>query len=208
MNDDWRLRAPCELIVRLDEQEQWSADVDFKRWHPIAQEWEDPDEPLPKDDAAKTAEHEAMLAEERRQTKESGHPEFEVGIDLPSRHEAERFAERLRAEGLPTVRRWRYVLVGANDEDSAKALAGRLREEAPAGAQVSAEGPGRPLMPSARRTRLPYSAASAGNHAYPTLTPPEGGESRIRVDGSPPVRGYAAAVIIGTLAPRGALIFS
>jgi hypothetical protein len=129
-----------ELIVKLDEQEQWSADVDFKRWHPIAQEWEDPDEPLPKDDGGGSAEHEAMLAEERRRTEESGHPEFEVRVDLSSRHEAERLAERLRAEGLPTVRRWRYLLVGADDEDSAKALADRLREEAPADAQVSAEG--------------------------------------------------------------------
>ncbi len=49
-------------------------------------------------------------------------------------------AVRLRNEGIPVVQRFRAVLVGATDEDSAEQLAARLRGEAPSGAQVTVEG--------------------------------------------------------------------
>jgi hypothetical protein len=119
---------------------KWTADVDLRRWHPAAEEWEDPDKPLPADDAAKLAEHEALMAREREEALRSGNPEFEVRVDLPSRHDAVELSERLRREGLPTVHRWRYVLVGATDEDSAKALAERIRAETPTGGRVAVEG--------------------------------------------------------------------
>jgi hypothetical protein len=41
---------------------------------------------------------------------------------------------------MPHVRRWRYVIVGASDEDSAGELANRLRSEAPDGSNVTVEG--------------------------------------------------------------------
>ena len=41
------------------------------------------------------------------------------------------------------MRRWKYLVVGAADEDSAKALAARLEAEAPAGSKVTAEGSGK-----------------------------------------------------------------
>lgn len=129
-----------QAIVALDERHGWSADLDLKRWHPAAEEWEDPDRPLPEDGAATAAEREELMAAERRQTEESGHPEFEVRVDLLSRHDAIHFAEKLRDEGLSTVHRWRFLLVGASDEDSAKALAERIRNEAPPGSKVSVEG--------------------------------------------------------------------
>lgn len=113
--------------------------VDFKRWHPLAEDWESPDKPLPEDDAAEAAEHQALLARERKETEERG-PEFEVRADLPTRHEAIEFAERLRQEGFPVVRRWKFLLVGAVDEGNAKALADRIRAEAPRGSRVAAEG--------------------------------------------------------------------
>ena len=80
------------------------------------------------------------MAAERKQTEERGYPEFEVRANLPSRHDALHFAERLHSEGLPTVHRWKYLLVGATDEDNAKALAERIESEAPAGSQVKVEG--------------------------------------------------------------------
>ena len=76
-------------------------------------------------------------------------------IDLPSRHEAEQFADRLRAEGLPTVHRWKFVLVGAADEDSANQMAERIREEVPAGATVAVEGTWRDAY--AERPHSPFS---------------------------------------------------
>jgi hypothetical protein len=135
-----QVESARELIVSLDEQHGWSADLDLKRWHPVAEEWEDPDKPLPEGDAGEAAEREELMDAERRQTEESGHPEFEVRVDLPSRHDAVRFAERLRGEGLPTVHRWKYLLVGATDEDSAKDLAERIGGEAPPGSKVGVEG--------------------------------------------------------------------
>lgn len=118
----------------------WTVDVNLRRWHPLAEDWEDPDRPLPEDDAAKHAEREALIAREREEATKTGHPEFEVRVDLPSRHEAVRFCERLRQEGLPMVRRWKYLLIGATDEDSAKTLADRIRDAAPDGSRVKVEG--------------------------------------------------------------------
>lgn len=128
------------LVSTEGEQHGWHLDTDLKRWHPTAEDWEDPDKPLPADAAAKLAEHDAMIAAERKQTEERGYPEFEVRIDLPSHHDAHRFAEQLRSEGLPVVHRWRFILLGATDEDAAKELAERIQAEAPSGSQIRVEG--------------------------------------------------------------------
>jgi hypothetical protein len=121
-------------------QRGWTIDVDFCRWHPIAEEWEDPDKELPAGDAARHAEREALMVREREETEKRGYPEFEVRADLPSRHDAVHLSEQLRQEGLPAVRRWRYLLVGATDEDSAKTLVERIRDLAPSGSRVTVEG--------------------------------------------------------------------
>ncbi len=128
------------LVEAEAERRGWTIDIDLRRWHPSAEDWGDPDKPLPETDTAKLAEREALMAAERRETAERGYPEFEVRVDLPSRHDAVHFAERLRGEGLPVVHRWRFALVGATDEDSAKALAERIRSEAPSGSRVNVEG--------------------------------------------------------------------
>ncbi|HEX8752245.1 MAG TPA: hypothetical protein VF731_02410 [Solirubrobacterales bacterium] len=132
--------AARRLLERLAKEHGWKLDIDFKHWHPEAEAWEDPDEPLPTDAASKAAEHAVRIATERREVAETGRCEFEVRADLKSRHEAIKFAEKLRAEGLPAVQRWRFLLVGATDEDAAAALANRIRAEAPAGSHVYAEG--------------------------------------------------------------------
>ncbi|MGN6215706.1 MAG: hypothetical protein ACTHN7_01945 [Solirubrobacterales bacterium] len=129
-----------ELIERWAVDGDEELDVDFKHWHPLAEEWEPPDKPLPEDDPAKAAEHRALTARERRETEERGRPEIEVRADLPTRHEAVDFAERLRGEGFPVVHRWKFLLVGATDEDSARALADRIRSEAPPNSRVVVEG--------------------------------------------------------------------
>ena len=129
-----------DLIGTLASKHGWTVDADLRRWHPTAEDWEDPDKPLPDGDAAQRAEHDALIAAERREMEERGQPEFEVRVDLPSRHDAVRLAERLRGEGLPAVHRWKFLLVGATDEDSAKALAERIRSEAPSGSRVNVEG--------------------------------------------------------------------
>jgi hypothetical protein len=132
-----RARDAVEADAR---QHGWQLEVDFRHWHPIAEEWEDPDKPLPSDDAARLAEREELMAREREETAKRGYPEFEVRVDLPSHHDAVELSEQLRKEGVPTVHRWRYLLVGATDEDTAKALAERIRNKAPTGSRVKVEG--------------------------------------------------------------------
>ncbi|HET6997617.1 MAG TPA: hypothetical protein VFI03_03425 [Solirubrobacterales bacterium] len=131
--------AVGERVAKIDEEQTWSAATELRHWHPLAERWEDPDAPLPSDDAAKVAEHQQMLAAERGRLEETGEPEYEVRVELPSHRDAARFAEQLRAEGLPAVRRWKYLVVGARDEDEARALAARLEAEAPEGSETVAE---------------------------------------------------------------------
>jgi hypothetical protein len=120
-------------------QNDWDIELELKRWHPTAEEWEDPDQPLPETPAEQAAEHATLVEKEREETAERGYAEYEVRIECPSHHDTVALAERLREEGVPVLRRWRYLLVGAPDEDSAKALAERLRGEAPQGSTVTAE---------------------------------------------------------------------
>jgi hypothetical protein len=131
-----RARALIERITQEDGEE---VEIDFRRWHPIALEWRPADEPLPRDAEARVAEHQAKIARERQETEEQGYPQYEVRIDLPSHSEAERFADQLRSEALLVTHRWKYVLVGAADEDAVNALAEWIRAEAPAGSEVSVE---------------------------------------------------------------------
>jgi hypothetical protein len=128
------------LIERLCKEDEEEVTIDFRRWHPIAEDWKPADEEMPDEPDEERAERQEAVARELKETEERGYSEFEVRVDLPSRDEAERFAERLRGEGLPVVHRWKYLLVGAVDEEHAKELAERIRSEAPTGSQVAAQG--------------------------------------------------------------------
>jgi hypothetical protein len=113
------------------------------RWHPLEERWEDAAAPLPDTPGQVGAERERRDAEEDVESADYGHPEWEVRITLPDREQAHELADHLESEGIPVVRRWHHLLVGANDEDEARALAERLRSEAPLGARLEVEGSGR-----------------------------------------------------------------
>jgi hypothetical protein len=129
-------------IDRLAQEHGWKLQRELRRWHPTAEEWEDPDAPLPTSGSAVAEEHAELIESEREDAQEQGYPDFEVRVEFSSHHEAKAFAERLEGEGVPHVRRWKYLLIAAADEDSANALAERLRGEAGSGATVIAEGSG------------------------------------------------------------------
>ncbi|MGA8744675.1 MAG: hypothetical protein WB507_02275 [Solirubrobacterales bacterium] len=135
-----QIEAARELIEGLSGQHEWALDSELRHWHPDAEQWEDPENPLPQSAGAREAEHEEAIASEHESEKEQGYPEFEVRVEFPSHHDAVRFDQQLNEEGLPSTRRWRYLLIGADDEDGAEALAARLREEAPPGSEVKVEG--------------------------------------------------------------------
>jgi hypothetical protein len=129
----------ADLVGQLAQRHDMTVDVQIAHWHPVSEEWESADEPLPTTAAGTAEEHAERIEDEREDSAEQGYPEFEVRVQTRTRHEASELSHRLDAEHMPHVRRSNYVLIGASDEDSAQALAGRLRGEAPAGSEVVVE---------------------------------------------------------------------
>lgn len=138
--DREQLEQARPVIEAFLDEKGWQADLDLRHWHKEAEEWEAPDVPEPTTAAEKEAEHERLMATEDKETEERGGlAAYEVRAEFSSHKEAHDFAEKLKAEGLEPVRRWHYLVVGAADEDAAKALAERIRAEAPGDAKVKAE---------------------------------------------------------------------
>jgi hypothetical protein len=130
----------AERVVRaLAAEGGWQITTELRRWHPDAEEWEDPDRPIVHTRRQQATEHAELLEQEREESAEQGFPGFEVRVRCPTRQEAERLSERLRGEGIDNIHRWQFVVVGVPDEDSARDLAERIRREAPAGSEVTAE---------------------------------------------------------------------
>jgi hypothetical protein len=117
-----------------------------ERWHPVEEEWEAADVSMPETAAAVAAERQRLDAAETKDSLAAGHALFEIRVVLPSHHESVALAARLKSEGYSVVRRWRFLVVGANNADEADEFAARIRQEAPAGAEVSTEEVG-PLLP-------------------------------------------------------------
>jgi len=138
--------AAQESVSELLSSHGISADYTVDRWHPVAEEWEPADVPLPSTPAEIEAEHEQLDADETSESMSSGVALFEVRVQLPTHRESVALAARLAGEGYSVVRRWRFLVVGANNEDQAAEFAAAIRQEAPAGAVVTTEevGPGRP----------------------------------------------------------------
>jgi hypothetical protein len=135
----------AQAVVReAMSQRGLSGQIAVYRWHPLEERWKDASEPLPASESERVAEHTRLEQHETVESEQAGIAEWEVRVTLPSHQEARAFAERLRGEGIPVNQRWRHLLVGANDEDDAAALAERLRTEAPAGSEIHSEGNGLP----------------------------------------------------------------
>ncbi len=156
------LYAGTEIAAREAERvarevmAQRNIDADFAvdRWHPAEEEWQDADVAMPQTDEERAAEHQRLEEEETREAVATGHPAWEVRVELPSHHEATALAGLLEAEGRPVIRRWKFLVLGANDEDDARNLARVIKQEAPAAASVHAEQVG-PLLPFAQYGPIP-----------------------------------------------------
>lgn len=123
------------------------ADFALDRWHPIEERWENERVPLPRTDAERQAEHEHLEEDEIAESEKLGVALWEVRVELDSHHEAVALAERLQGESdalLPgwtcsVVRRWKYLLIGADTEDQANQIAEHLTGRLPAGATIHVE---------------------------------------------------------------------
>jgi len=120
-------------------QQGIEAEFALHRWHPIEEQWESPDVAMPQTEADRQAEHQRLEAAETAESLATGSAQWEARVEFPSHHEAVALASKLRAEGRTVVRRWRFLVVGANNEDDARELAEQIRREAPPDATVSAE---------------------------------------------------------------------
>jgi hypothetical protein len=129
----------ADLVSELAREHDMRVDVQIAQWHPVAEEWQSADAAQPANAADTAQERRERLEDEREESAEQGYPDFEVRVQVRSRHDASELSHRLNAEGIPHVHRWNYLLIGASDEDSAQALAERVRTEAPAGSEVVVE---------------------------------------------------------------------
>ena len=128
-------RVARDILARED----IPAEFALHRWHPLEEEWEDPDVALPQTEAERQAEHQRLEDAETAESLATGTAQWEARVEFPSHHEAVALASKLRAEGRTVVRRWRFLVVGANNEDDARALAEQIKREAPPDATVRAE---------------------------------------------------------------------
>ena len=136
-------RESERILRELCAAHDLDAEVAVHRWHPVEERWEDAAVPLPQAGAEQEAENERLQQDEAEESQRMKLAEWEVRVELDSHHEAAALADKLDAEGMAPVRRWKYVVVGANNEEEARALAERLRGEAPAGSTINVEaGPG------------------------------------------------------------------
>ncbi|MGH2908595.1 MAG: hypothetical protein ACRDK8_04785 [Solirubrobacteraceae bacterium] len=136
--DRAQAEAAQQVVLRIASEHGWTLETGLRRWHPVAEVWEDPDNPEPVTAGQTRAEDQIRNAGERRASVAEGYPAIEVRVTCGSRHEAVELSQRLDREGIANVHRWAWVLIGARDEDDGNAIAARLRDELP-GADVAVE---------------------------------------------------------------------
>jgi len=125
------------------------AEFALHRWHPIEEEWQSPEVAMPQTDAERQAEHQRLEDAETADSVAAGSAGWQARVELESHRDAVALAHKLQGEGHPVVRRWKFLVAGASNEDDAQALAEHIRQEAPPGATVCAEKAG---------VRLPFIA--------------------------------------------------
>jgi hypothetical protein len=109
------------------------------RWHPVEEEWEDPEVALPQTEAERQAEHQRLEDAETAESLAAGAAQWQARAEFGSHREAVALAGKLQQEGRTVVRRWKFLIVGASNEDDARELAEHIRREAPPDATVRAE---------------------------------------------------------------------
>jgi len=126
------------------------AEFALHRWHPIEEQWESPDVAMPQTEAERQAEHQRLEDAEAAESLAAGFGRWQARVEFPSHREAVALARKLEGEGRAVVRRWKFLIVGADNEDDVRELAGQIRREAPPDAVVRIEEPGvgGPFMPS------------------------------------------------------------
>ena len=117
------------------------------RWHLEEERWEPDDVTLPTTEAQHDAEHERLEEDEIQESEQLGEALWEVRIEFDSHRDAVEMADRIESESdellagytISVVRHWRYLLIGADNEDQAHEIAEQIRGQLPAGAELKVE---------------------------------------------------------------------
>lgn len=139
-------RVARDVLARHDIQAEFA----LHRWHPIEEQWESPDVAMPQTEAERQAEHQRLEDSETAESLAAGIGRWQARVEFPSHREAVALARKLEGEGRTVVRRWKFLIVAADNEDDVRELAGQIGREAPPDAVVRVEEPGvgRPFIPS------------------------------------------------------------
>lgn len=129
-------RAAEAEIRKLVESDGLDATLTLTRWHPVEEAWKDAATPMPATPDEEEAERKRHEAAERVEEEETGKTDWDVAVHLDSVGDMLELDRKLRDEGLPVERRWKYLLVGASTEEQADELAERVRALAPEGSTV------------------------------------------------------------------------
>lgn len=128
-----------ELVTSLAAKHGWELETKLFEWDEGKVEWIETSKELAHD-APHLAAHSKVIAAERASSLAHGYPDWEVKVECPSHHDVLALVEQLTKENIPTAHRWRYLVIGANDEDSGEQLAARVRKEAPEGTTTTVQG--------------------------------------------------------------------
>jgi hypothetical protein len=129
-------RETDRVVREVLAAQQLSAEFTLDRWHPLEEDWEDASVPMPDTGGQRAAEHRRLIDAETQQSLAAGQGGWQVQVELRSHRQAVELAERLQAEGHPVIRRWKYLVLSANNEDDARALAQAIEQEIPVKASV------------------------------------------------------------------------
>jgi hypothetical protein len=100
---------------------------------------EDASVPAPESGEERVVEHQRLIDYVAGKYAPGRHAGWQVRVELPSHRQTVELARRLRAEGRRVVRRWKYVMLGAANQDEAMALAGAIARQALADPSVSTQ---------------------------------------------------------------------
>src|SRR5918999_2551444 len=121
----------ARVVRELVSADRLTAETRTTRWHPVEEAWEDASVPLPQTEAERAAELEQREQREQRDVEAGGEYDWRVDVRAPHRADAAALEERLRERRLPVERRWRYLTIGALNEERADELAAAIRDELP-----------------------------------------------------------------------------
>ena len=106
-------RVARDVLAQHDIQAEFA----LHRWHPIEEQWESPDVAMPQTEAERQAEHQRLVDSETAESLAAGIGRWQARVEFPSHREAVALARKLEGEGLAVVRRWKFLIVAADNED-------------------------------------------------------------------------------------------